>query len=135
MYQLNDPLYGIPQDQVNEILALSGLNGFVARQYDCEKQDHIINIEGSIENEEARSFAEFNIKIYGTGHLICTRSNRTEFEVNEETLAQTEEVFIHEAEIKKDGDDKITEVVISNAEGEIREKYTLKNGEKIESSE
>lgn len=132
MYELNDPLYGLPQDQVNNILELSGLEGFVARQYDCEKQDHIIHIEGSIENEETKSFAEFTIKIYGTGHLVCTRSTRTEFNVNEETLAQTEEVYIHEAELKNDGEDKVAEVVITDSEGEIREKYKLINGKKTE---
>lgn len=131
MFELTDPLYGLPQEQVNTILNHSGLNGFFARQYDCEKEGHIISIEGSIENEETKTFADFTIKIYGTGHLICTRSERTEFSVDEETLAQTQETFIHEAEIKNKDNQQVAEVTISNTEGEIKEQYTLSNGDRI----
>ena len=63
--------------------------------------------------------------------MICTRSERTEFSVDEETLAQTQETFIHEAEIKNKDNQQVAEVTISNTEGEIKEQYTLSNGDRI----
>jgi hypothetical protein len=132
MYEFTDPLYGLPQETIKELLNASGLGSFIPRQYDCEKDGHMIIVTGNIENEEDKVFADFSMKIYGTGHLIYVRSTKTEYILNEETLSQKEQTIIHEAEIKNGFDGQTTTVTVSNTEDEILEKYTLINGEKQE---